>query len=181
MTNPEDAFRVEPVDGLVEHHRRRISEQRRRNPKPLTHPERELSRPLFRHLVKSDQVDQLVNAPAVDPVRLRQRKQMVVGGATRMNRARLEQRPDLVQRRRVVAVVPPVDGHVAGGRRVELEDQPHRGRLPGPVRPEEAGDHSRLNRERQVVDSSLLAVVLRQAFGHDHGRTQAVLSESFLR
>jgi hypothetical protein len=118
--------------------------------------------------VQPDQIDQLVDATTADPVRLRQREQMVVRRATGVYRARLKQRPDLVQRRRVVAIVLPVDGHVAGTGRVELENQAHRGRLPGPVRPEEAGDDSRLNGEREIVDSPLLAVVLGQVLGLDH-------------
>jgi hypothetical protein len=77
-------------------------------------------------------------------------------------------RTDLVQRRRVVAVVLAVDGDVAGRRPVELEDQAHRRRLPGPVRPQEAGHDPRLHHEGEIVDGDPVAVVLRQALRFDH-------------
>ena len=103
-----DAFRVEAVDGLVEHHRLRIAEERSRDAEPLPHAERELSGALLRHLAQADEVDQLLDAPPRDPVRLREREQMVVRRTAGVNGARLEQRADLVQRRGVVAVVLPV-------------------------------------------------------------------------
>ena len=46
VAHPVNPLRVEPVDRLVEHHRLRISDQRRRDPEPLTHAERELARAL---------------------------------------------------------------------------------------------------------------------------------------
>ena len=115
---------------------------------------------LSRDVVQTDEVDQLVDAASRDAVRLREREQMVVRRTAGVDRARLEQRADLVQRRRMVAVVLAVHRHVAGGRRVEPEDQPHRRRLPGAVRAEEAGDDAGPHRERQVVDGTLVAVVL---------------------
>ena len=60
---------------------------------------------LLRHLAQADEVDQLVDATPRDPVRLRQCEQMVVSRAPSVHRARLQQRTDFVQRRRVVAVV----------------------------------------------------------------------------
>jgi hypothetical protein len=129
MPHPEDALGVEAVDRLVEHHRRRVSEQRRRDSEPLAHPERELPGSLLRHVVQPNQVDQLVDSPAADPVGLRQREQVVVGRTAGVDRASLEQGPDLMQRGGVVAVVLAVNGHVARTWGVELEDQPHRRRL----------------------------------------------------
>ena len=103
-----------------------------------------------------------------DAVCLREREQVVIGGAAGVDGPRLEQRADLVQRRLVVPVVLAVHDHVARGRRVEAEDQPHRRRLPGAVRAEETGDDPGPDGERQVVDGPLVAVVLRQAGGFDH-------------
>ena len=99
LPDPVDAFRVEPVDRLVEHHRLRIAEQRRCDAEPLAHAERELAGALLRNLVQADEIDQLVDAAARDAVRLREREQMVVRGAAGVHGARLEQRADLVQRR----------------------------------------------------------------------------------
>ena len=65
---------------------------------------------LRRDLAQADEVDQLVDAAPRDAVRLREREQVVVGRAAGVDGARLEQRADLVQRRRVVAVVLAVHG-----------------------------------------------------------------------
>ena len=39
VAHPVDPFGIQSVDGLVEHHRLRIADQRRRDSQPLTHPE----------------------------------------------------------------------------------------------------------------------------------------------
>ena len=131
---------------------------------------------LRRDLAQADEVDQLVDPAARDAVRLRQGEQVVVGRAPGVDGPRLEQRADFVQRRRVVAVALAVDGDGAGRRRVEAEDQAHRGRLARPVRAEEAGDDSRLDGEAEAVDGALRAVVLRQVVCLDHPRAiQAAL------
>ena len=57
IADPVDAFRVEAVDGLVEHHRLRIAEQRGRDAEALPHAERELPGALLRHLAQADEVD----------------------------------------------------------------------------------------------------------------------------
>ena len=111
--DPLDPLGVEAVHGLVEHHRVRVAEQRRGDAEPLAHAERELARALAGDLVQADLVDQLVDALAWDAVRLREREQVVAGRAPGVHRTRLEQRADLVQRRRVLAIGLPVDGDVA--------------------------------------------------------------------
>src|SRR6185503_15473165 len=119
-----------------------------------------------------------------DAVGLREGEQVVVGGAAGVHGAGFEQRTDLVQRRRVIAVVLAVDGHVPGGRRVEAEDQAHRRRLAGAVRPEEAGHDAGLDGEGEVVDGTLVPVVLRQVACLDHRSTvplaRAPIHECFL-
>ncbi len=132
-------------------------------------PERELPGALARHVVETDLVDQLVDALAGDAVRLGECEQMVAGRATGVHRPRLEQRSHLVQRGRMVAVRPPVDGHLPGGRPVEPENQAHRGRLAGPVGAEKPRDDAGPNDERERVDGALVAVVLRQVLRLDHG------------
>src|SRR4051794_6388768 len=108
----------------------------------------------------TDEVDELLDATVADAVRLRERAQVISRGAARVDRARLEQRADLAQRRCVVGVRLPVDGDRAGRGSVETEDQAHRRRLAGAVRAEEAGDDPRLHVEREAVDGALLVVVL---------------------
>jgi hypothetical protein len=166
-----DALGVEAVHRLVEHHGGRISEQRGRDAEPLPHTERELSRPLAGDLVESHEVDHLVDAPARDPLRPRQREQVIVGRAAGVHRSRLEQRAHLVQRRGMVTEMLAVDAHVAGRRRIQAHDQAHRRRFPGAVRSEEARDDARLHGEGDAVDRSLLAVVLGQIVRFDHGAT----------
>ena len=83
----------------------------------------------------------------------------------------LEQPADLVQRRGMVAVVLPVYGYIAGRGPIEAEDQPHRRRLAGAVRAEEAGHDAGLDGECQIVDGALIAVHLRQGGSLDHRRT----------
>ena len=55
-----DSLRIEPVDGLVEHHRLRVAEQRRCDAEALAHAERELAGTLASHVVQADEVDELV-------------------------------------------------------------------------------------------------------------------------
>ena len=74
-----DALGVEAVDRLVEHERVRVAEQRRRDPEPLPHAERERPGPLAGDLLQPDQLDHLIHAGARDPVRLRERQQVVDG------------------------------------------------------------------------------------------------------
>ena len=155
-----DAFRVEAVDRLVEDQRLGIAEQRAGDPEPLAHAKRELAGALVRHLVQTDQIDQIVDAASRDAVRLGQSEQMVVRRTTAVNRARLQQGADLVQRRCMIAVVLPVHLRVAGGGCVEPEHQSDRRRLPRPVRAQETGDDAGTHRERQIVHGTLVAVIL---------------------
>ena len=113
VADPVDALRVEAVDRLVEEHGLRVAEERGGDAEPLSHPERELARALPRDVVEPDEVDHLVDAPLRIAVRLREREEVVVGRAAGVDGARLEQRADLAQRRRMVAVVAAVDGDVA--------------------------------------------------------------------
>ena len=68
----------------------------------------------------------------------------------------------------MIAIVLTVHRDLAGGRRVEAEDQAHRGRLAGAVGAEEPGHDAGLDGEREVVDRALVAVVLRQVASLDH-------------
>src|SRR6266480_3760528 len=94
---------------------------------------------------------------------------MVVRGASGVDGTSLEQRADLVQRRRVIAVVLAVDRRVAAAGGVEAEDQADRRGLPGPVRTEKPGHDTGTDSEGEIVDGPLVTVVLRQVSGLDHG------------
>ena len=149
-----------PLTRLIEDQRLGIAEQRAGDTEPLAHAERELAGALVRHLAQTDQIDQIVDAASRDAVRLGQSEQMVVRRTTAMNRARLEQGADLVQRRSMIAVVLAVHLRVARCGRVEPEHQSDRRRLPRPVRAEEAGDDAGPHRERQIVHGTLVAIIL---------------------
>src|SRR5207244_12967015 len=97
----ETSYQVNPlgvaaVHRLVQRQRVWIPEQSRRNPEPLTHSQREGSRPLLRHILQADQIDQLTDSALRNPMRLCKREQMVVRRASRVNRPRFEQGPDFV-------------------------------------------------------------------------------------
>ena len=168
IADPVDAFRVEPVHGLVEEERLRVPEQRRGDAEPLPHAERELPRSLLRDLAQSDHVDQLVNPPALNAMCLGESKEVVVRRTPGMDRARFEQRADLGEWCGVVAVGLTVDRDGAGGRAVQAEDQAHGGRLPGAVRAEKARHDARLHRECEIRDRGLVAVALRKVACFDH-------------
>src|SRR5262249_19530771 len=159
---------VESVDGFVEEHRLRVAEKRRSDAEALSHPEGVLARPLVRHVVEADEVDHLLDTSLWEAVRLREREEVVVRRAAGVDGTRLEQRADLVEWRRMVAVVAAVDGDVTLLRRVEPEDEAHRRRLARAVRPKEAGDDAGLDGEAQAVDRALFPVVLREIPGLDH-------------
>jgi hypothetical protein len=94
--HPVNPLGVEPVDRLVEHDGRRVAEQCGGDSEPLPHPQRELPRALLRDVPEADEVDQLVDTRARNPVCLCQSQQVVVGGATGVHRPRFEQRANLV-------------------------------------------------------------------------------------
>src|SRR5215475_5669882 len=81
----------------------------------------------------------------------------------------------------MVAVVAAVDGDVATGGRVEPENQAHRGRLAGAVRPEEARHDARSHAEAEPVDRALRAVVLREVARLDHESNVARFGEAQVR
>ena len=85
---------------------------------------------------------------------------MVAGPATAVQRLGLEEGAHLAHGRRQVAVAAAAYGYRALRRRVEAQDHPHGGGLPGAVRAEETGDQAGPDGERQVVDGHGRAVAL---------------------
>ena len=127
----------------------RVAEQRRRRcPSRWPMPSENWPARLSRDVVQADQVDHLV-APGASGSRASARAR--AGGCRRERPVCTERAsssaPTSCSGAAVLAVVLAVDGDVARGRRVEAEDQPHRRRLAGAVRAEEAGHDARLDRE----------------------------------
>jgi hypothetical protein len=167
---PSDALGVEPVDRLVEQQHRRVAEQRGGDAEPLLHAEREPSGPPVRHGFQPGEPQQLADPAAPDPVALRDRQQMVVRGAPGVQRVRVEQRADLVQRADHVPVPAAADQRRAGGGPVQAEDEPQRGRLARAVRPQEAGHPAGTDREAQPVQRGHQAKPPGQPIDLDHDR-----------
>ena len=115
-----DALGVEAVDRLVEDQDVRVAEQRGGDAEPLAHAEGEARRPACVATAgQADQLEHLVDPAAGDAVGCGQRQQVVAGAAAGVDGLGVEQRADLVQRARQVAVGRAVDGDRAGGRGVE--------------------------------------------------------------
>ena len=89
-----------------------------------------------------------------------------------MKARRFENGADGAPRGRQLCIRDPADGSGAGGRRRKPEDHSERRGLAGAVRPEEAGDRSRLDGERQAVHCLDVAEDLGQ-FGRDDAAVDA--------
>jgi hypothetical protein len=168
VPDPQHPLRVQPVDRLVQDDDAGITQQRRGNAQPLAHPQGEPADPLSRHVGQADNVDQLIDPAPAEAVGLGQRQQVVAGRPPGMHRLGLEQDAQLGHRGRGRTVIPAVDPDPAGGALIQAGDHPHRGRLTGPVRAEEAGHDAGLHDEVQPVDRQLLPVPLTEVLYLDH-------------
>lgn len=162
VADPEDALGVESVDGLVEHERLGVAEQRGGDAEALAHAEGEGARALVGHVGESDRLQDLSDPAVRDPVGARQPQQVVVGGAGGVEGLRVQQRADPLHRLAQVAVALPADGDAATGRPVEVQHHAHGRRLARAVRAQEAGHRAGAHGERQVVDGVFVPVPLGQ-------------------
>ena len=127
---------------------------------------------LRRDAREPDEVQDLVDPVERDPVAPGEPAQVVARRPARVDRAGVEERPDDRERALDRPVPPPRDERLAGVCGREPEQELHRGRLARAVRPDEAGDLARPDREREAVDRERPPVPLRQAAGldrHVHG------------
>src|SRR5262249_3059310 len=85
----------------VEDHGGGVAEQRGGDAQPLGHAEGELARRPGCHRPQAGRVDDLIDAGPADAAGLREREQMMVGAAGRMDRPGVQQPPHLAQRRGV--------------------------------------------------------------------------------
>jgi hypothetical protein len=100
-----------PFDRLVEHQHRRIAQQCGGDAEPLGHAEGEPAGPPARGAGQPDQVQDLIDAAAADPVAQGQAQQMVAGTAPTVEGPGFQQRPCLEQRTPVGSVRPAADCH----------------------------------------------------------------------
>src|SRR5262249_44189416 len=98
VADPDDALGVETGDGLVEQEDLRIAEHDARNAEALLHPQRERTGATAGDVGEPDQIKDLFDATLADAVALCKRQQMVEGAPPRMQRLRVEQGTDLVDR-----------------------------------------------------------------------------------
>ena len=168
VPDPQHAFRVQSVDGLVEQDGRRISQQRAGDAESLAHAERKSAGPLAGDVREPDLIDHLPNAPAADSGGGGDRPQVVLRGATGVHRAGLQQGTDLGERCPVLGIRAAVHGDPAGGRRVQADDHAHRGGFPGAVGSQKTGDDSRSHGETQIAHGCFVAVLLGEIAGLDH-------------
>jgi hypothetical protein len=94
-------------------------------------------------------------------------QQVVARAAARLQRARVQQRPDVSQRVLQRAVRLPADGGGARVGGVQAHDDAYGGRFAGAVRPDEAGHVAGLDRERHPVQRLHRAEPLAQSVNLD--------------
>ena len=88
LANPADALGVEPVGGLVEDQRAGVAEQRRGDPEPLPHAQREASDALAGDLVRPTRSSSASTRRRPMPWVWASEQQVAVGGAAGVDRAR---------------------------------------------------------------------------------------------
>ncbi len=168
VADPVDALRVETVDRLVEQQHLGVAEQRRRDPEPLPHTERETAGTPLGDVPQPHDAQHLVHPGRRDAGQLGQGEQVVAGGAAAVHALGVQQRAHQARGVREAAVGVAVDRDVARGGAVQTEDHAHGRGLPRPVGSEEAGDGTRPHLEGKVVHGRLRAEALGQADCLDH-------------
>ena len=104
-----------------------------------------------------------------DAAQLRGEGQVPPDGHLAVERRRVGEKPDAAPHLvRIARDVDPVDGHLAGGRQQHAAEDLQRRGLAGAVEAEKADDLAAIDREVEVVDGGVLAVVLGQSFDFNH-------------
>lgn len=159
-----DGQGIEAGEGLVEDEGGGVVGQRGRQLDALLVAERQRLDPVG--AVRGDPQGVLpvggvaVGLGAGEPVEAREIDELVVDAHLRVEAAFLGHVAD--RRARGGGDRVAVEEHPAGGRRRHAEHDPHRRRLAGAVRPDEAEDFARANLEGHVVEGATGRVVLRQ-------------------
>src|SRR6266700_6582373 len=154
LAHPHDALRVQAVERLVQQQHRRVAQQRRRDPQPLRHAQREAPGLAPGHRRQAGPLEHRIDPPGGQALGVGQPQQVVAGGAARLQRGGVQQRPDVGQRVPQGPVRPPADQRAALLGRVQAQDHPHGGGLPGTVGADKAGDLPRLDGERHPVQGN---------------------------
>src|SRR5262245_8428373 len=163
LAHPTYPFGVEADRRLVQDEDRRIAEQRGGDSEALAHAEREGACASTGDVRESDEPQYVVRAAAGDAVALGDPAEMAARRAAGMHGSRVEQRADDGERAVDVHVASAGDQRLARLRRCETEQQLHRRRLAGTVRPDEPRDQAGPHRDRQAVDRDGPSVSLRES------------------
>ena len=155
-------------------------EQRRGDPQPLSHAEREAADLLLGHVGQARHFDDLVHALLGNAVRGGHGQEVVVGRTAGVDGLGVQQGADVAQRRGVPGERDAVDGDRARRRPVQPHDHAHGGGFAGSVRAQEAGDPAGFDSEVDSGDGGLFAVDLGQASCFDHGSVPFDLSSGGL-
>ncbi|CAI7979561.1 hypothetical protein FRAHR75_650004 [Frankia sp. Hr75.2] len=167
--HPHDALRVHAVERLVEQERRWVAEQRGGDPEPLPHAEREAAGPAPGDRPQAGLIENLVDAPGGEALRVGEPEEMAAGGPAGLQRRGVEQGADVAQRVAQAAVGMAVDEGVTGVGPVEAEDDAHGGGLARAVRADEPGDLPRPDGEGHPVEGDGSAEPFAQPVHSNHG------------
>ena len=185
IAQPPDPLGIQPVRGLIENEQLRISEQRTGNAQALPHAERIAADRALGDIRNSDETQHLVDATSRNAGGGGENAQVISTAAFAVIVRRLEHGAHTTHRRVELAIRLSVDRDTAGRRMDEPEQDPQRCRLARTVRPEETGNASARNCERQPVDRGRLAIPLVEVDDLYHagilGRRKALEQPSGLR
>ena len=117
---------------------------------------------------QADELEHVVDSPAVDAVGVGQPAQVVAGAAPRVDGLGLEEGTDMVQGEAEIVIAVAVNGDPTGGRSVETDHHPHGGRLAGSVGAEEASDFPGPDLEAEAIDRDGCPVALGDVVDLDH-------------
>ena len=168
LPQPADAVGVESVGRLVEQQDLRVAEQRAGEGQALPHAEGEPAGALVGGRLETDLDQHLVDPASWDAAHGGHGPEVVAGGVAGVHAAGVEDGADQAGRVPEVGVADAVVADLAVVGAGEPDHHPHRGRLAGSVRADEAGDAAGGHGEGQVVDRGALAVVLGDSVDGDH-------------
>ena len=165
---PTDAVGIESVRWLVEQQDLRVSEQGACEGEALAHAEGEPAGALVGGRLETDLDQHLVHAASWDRAHGGHGPEVVSSGVAGVHAAGIEHGADDAGRVSEVVVADAVVADLAVVGVGEPDHHPHRGRLAGSVRADEAGDAAGGDVECQVVDGGAVAVVLGDFVDGDH-------------
>src|SRR6185295_724623 len=175
----DDLFRVEAGRRLVEDEDVRVVDERLREPHALPVAFRQLAAQAIRHVVDARPLHHRLYALA--PLTARHafdsgdELEILEDAHVGVERRRLGQVPrPAFGLDRLVEDVEAGDNGFALGRRHVAGQYPHRRRLAGAVRAEEAEDLAPLDAEADVLDGGYAAITFREVLDLDHGRSPIV-------